>query len=73
MNLHIAPVQHVPEIHPGMNLGECLRGALSRSGLELERHDILAVTQKIVSKAEGRYVDLAKVRRHRERARSAGH
>jgi len=61
MNLHIAPVEHVPEIHPGMNLGECLRDALLRSGLELERHDILAVTQKIVSKAEGRIVDLREV------------
>src|SRR5207253_1090803 len=30
-------------------------------GLELERHDILAVTQKIVSKAEGRIVDLRDV------------
>src|SRR5438132_1089238 len=61
MNLHIAPVEHVPEIHPGMNLGECLRDALLRSGLELERQDILAVTQKIVSKAEGRIVDLREV------------
>ena len=61
MNLHIAPVEHVPEIHPGMNLGECLRDALLRSALELQRHDILAVTQKIVSKAEGRIVDLREV------------
>jgi coenzyme F420-0:L-glutamate ligase/coenzyme F420-1:gamma-L-glutamate ligase len=61
MNLYIAPVEHVPEIHPGMNLGECLRDALRRSSLELERHDILAVTQKIVSKAEGRIVDLRNV------------
>ena len=48
MNLHIAPVEHVPEIHPGMNLGECLRDALLRSGLELERHDILGVTRALV-------------------------
>jgi coenzyme F420-0:L-glutamate ligase/coenzyme F420-1:gamma-L-glutamate ligase len=61
MNLQITPVQYIPEIHPGMNLGESLRDALLRSGLELQRRDILAVTQKIVSKAEGRIVDLREV------------
>lgn len=49
------PVGGLPEVRPGDDLGELLasagRGTL-RSG------DILIVTQKIVSKAEGRLVDL---------------
>jgi coenzyme F420-0:L-glutamate ligase/coenzyme F420-1:gamma-L-glutamate ligase len=61
MSLHIVPVQHVSEIRPGMNLSECLRDALRLSGFELQRNDILAVTQKIISKAEGRIVDLRNV------------
>jgi coenzyme F420-0:L-glutamate ligase/coenzyme F420-1:gamma-L-glutamate ligase len=58
MNLRIDPVQHVPEIHPGMNLGVCLIEAIEASGWTLQSHDVLAVTQKVVSKAEGRVVDL---------------
>ena len=58
MNLQIVPVQHVPEIRPGANLSECLLEAVRLSGFNLQSSDILAVTQKIVSKAEGRIVDL---------------
>src|SRR3989442_12136566 len=58
MNLHIAPVQHLPEIQSGTNLSDCLREAIQASGWDLQARDILAVTQKIVSKAEGRIVDL---------------
>jgi coenzyme F420-0:L-glutamate ligase/coenzyme F420-1:gamma-L-glutamate ligase len=58
MNLRIEPVQHVPEIYTGVNLGDCLKKAIHASGWTLESQDVLAVTQKIVSKAEGRVVDL---------------
>lgn len=56
--LNIAPVHNIPEIRPGMNLAECLRDGINASGLELAAQDILAVTQKVISKAEGRIVDL---------------
>src|SRR5437867_6689987 len=58
MNLQIIPISHVPEIRPGVNLGECLRQGLQASGWELQAQDILAVTQKVISKAEGRIVQL---------------
>jgi coenzyme F420-0:L-glutamate ligase/coenzyme F420-1:gamma-L-glutamate ligase len=61
MRLEIFPVQNVPDIQPGMNLGECLRDAVRTSGFQLQPRDILAVTQKIVSKAEGRVVHLASI------------
>jgi coenzyme F420-0:L-glutamate ligase/coenzyme F420-1:gamma-L-glutamate ligase len=61
MSLWIEPVRHVPEIEPGMNLALCLRMALAASGLELKSGDILAVTQKVISKAEGRLVKLSDV------------
>lgn len=56
--LQFIPVHHVPEIIPGMNLAACLRNGIKESGLEIEKGDIVAVTQKIVSKAEGRIVQL---------------
>jgi coenzyme F420-0:L-glutamate ligase/coenzyme F420-1:gamma-L-glutamate ligase len=61
MKLEILPIDHVPEIRSGMNLGECLREAVRDSGVELQPRDILAVTQKIVSKAEGQIVRLSSV------------
>src|SRR5262245_23595844 len=44
-----------------MNVGELLREGIKASGLEIEAGDILAVTQKIISKAEGRIVNLNEV------------
>src|SRR5438034_10294797 len=61
MNLQIVAVQHVPEIRPGMNLSECLREGVHRCGWNLQPQDILAVTQKAVSKAEGRISRLGDV------------
>jgi len=61
MNLQIVPVQHVPEIYPGTNLSSCLQEAVRLSGWDLQARDVLAVTQKIVSKAEGRIVDLSRI------------
>lgn len=61
MKLEILPIGHVPDIQPGMNLGERLSAAIEISGFRLLETDVLAVTQKIVSKAEGRVVSLTAV------------
>jgi coenzyme F420-0:L-glutamate ligase/coenzyme F420-1:gamma-L-glutamate ligase len=62
MSLRIDPVHHIPEILPGMDLAQCLRDGLASSGLKLvEKGAILAVTQKVISKSEGRLVQLSKV------------
>jgi coenzyme F420-0:L-glutamate ligase/coenzyme F420-1:gamma-L-glutamate ligase len=55
----IAPLDGIPGIEPGDDLAALLIAALERKGLGLRRRDILVVTSKIVSKAEGRYLDLA--------------
>ena len=44
---------------PGDDLARLLADAVQAAGLKPERHDVLMVTQKIVSKAEGRCVELA--------------
>jgi coenzyme F420-0:L-glutamate ligase/coenzyme F420-1:gamma-L-glutamate ligase len=54
-------VDGMPEIQPGDDLGELLVGACANQQAPLEDGDVLVVTQKIVSKAEGRVVDLRTV------------
>jgi coenzyme F420-0:L-glutamate ligase/coenzyme F420-1:gamma-L-glutamate ligase len=54
-NLEILPVEGIPEIQPGDGLPEVVSRA---AGENLCAGDILVVTHKIVSKAEGRLVDL---------------
>jgi coenzyme F420-0:L-glutamate ligase / coenzyme F420-1:gamma-L-glutamate ligase len=51
----------ISEIHPGDDLGEIIAEALRSSAIGLRADDVLVVTQKIVSKAEGRIVELASV------------
>jgi coenzyme F420-0:L-glutamate ligase/coenzyme F420-1:gamma-L-glutamate ligase len=51
----------IPEIEAGADLAGCIADALQASGCVLHDRDVLVVAQKIVSKAEGRTVDLATV------------
>lgn len=55
--LEVIPVRGVPEVLPGARLGELIARAADSSGSPLRDGDVLVVTQKIVSKAEGRLVD----------------
>jgi coenzyme F420-0:L-glutamate ligase / coenzyme F420-1:gamma-L-glutamate ligase len=48
-------------VEPGDNLGVIAVEALAANRLMLRDGDVLVVVQKVVSKAEGRYVDLATV------------
>lgn len=49
----------IPEVRPGDDLNAILGDALDASSLAPADDDVLVVTHKIVSKAEGRLVDLA--------------
>lgn len=59
--LTLTAVPHVPHVQPGDNLAELILHALAQANLELADGDVLAIAQKIVSKAEGRLVRLAEV------------
>ncbi|GGF16822.1 coenzyme F420-0:L-glutamate ligase [Subtercola lobariae] len=52
--LAVYAVEGIPEIGAGDSLGELIGDALQASGLAARDGDILVVTSKIVSKAEGR-------------------
>lgn len=53
--------QGIPEIGSGDDLAMIIVGALSATGDTLREADVVVLAQKVVSKAEGRHVDLADV------------
>jgi coenzyme F420-0:L-glutamate ligase/coenzyme F420-1:gamma-L-glutamate ligase len=59
--LELVPLEGFPLVEPGDDLAQLLANALAGNGLALQRGDVLVIAQKIVSKAEGRYVRLAEV------------
>ncbi len=61
MSLTLTPLKHIPFIRQGDNLADILLNALRVTNIELQDDDILVLAQKIVSKAEGRMVNLATV------------
>lgn len=58
MALVLTALKNIPLIHQGDDLAEIILASLSASGPTLEDNDILVLGQKIVSKAEGRMVNL---------------
>jgi coenzyme F420-0:L-glutamate ligase/coenzyme F420-1:gamma-L-glutamate ligase len=61
-SLLLVPMAGFPLVEPGTDLGEVICRLARSRGSELADQDVIVVAQKIVSKAEGRYVDLADVR-----------
>ncbi len=59
--LRLIPIPLADEIRPGDSLADKLVEALRRAKMRLLAGDILVVKHKIVSKAEGRIVDLATI------------
>ncbi len=59
--VQIIGVAGMPEIRPGDDLAALILEAARGQGMDVEDGDVLVVTQKIVSKAEGRLVDLRQV------------
>lgn len=61
MALTIFGVPGLPEITEGSDLAEMIAAAAAADGNSLQGGDIVAITSKVVSKAEGRVVDLTTV------------
>ena len=56
--VHLIPIPGLPEISPGDDLAELISQSCEKGSIEILDGDVLVVTQKIVSKAEGRLVDI---------------
>jgi coenzyme F420-0:L-glutamate ligase/coenzyme F420-1:gamma-L-glutamate ligase len=59
--LTLTALEGIPLVEPGDDLAAHLLEAVAASGEVLRATDVLVVAQKVVSKAEDRYVDLADV------------
>jgi coenzyme F420-0:L-glutamate ligase/coenzyme F420-1:gamma-L-glutamate ligase len=59
--LVMRPVQGLPLISEGDNLADLIAEVLLENQLQLQAGDVLVIAQKIVSKAEGRLVDLREI------------
>jgi coenzyme F420-0:L-glutamate ligase / coenzyme F420-1:gamma-L-glutamate ligase len=60
-SVQLIGLNEVPEVTPGMDLAQIILDAAHASDLALRDDDILIVTHKVVSKAEGRLVNLRDV------------
>src|SRR5215469_4241316 len=60
-SLMLTAIEGLPMIKRGDDLARLIADALSSMALQLQQGDILTVCQKIVSKAEGRLVDLKEI------------
>jgi len=66
MPLTLTPLPKIPLINPGDDLTEILLNSLQAAHLTLDDGDVLVLAQKIVSKAEGRQVNLNTVKPSKE-------
>lgn len=60
--LTLNPLPGIPLVQPGDDLAALIVAAMARHSVSPRERDVLVVAQKVVSKAEGRYVDLRTVR-----------
>ncbi len=58
MSLTITALKNIPLIRQGDDLADILVNSLVQTGIALEDNDILVLAQKIVSKSEGRMIEL---------------
>jgi coenzyme F420-0:L-glutamate ligase/coenzyme F420-1:gamma-L-glutamate ligase len=60
-SISLTAIENIPMIKPGDDLAALIAAGIDRTGLRPEAGDILIVCQKVVSKAEGRLVDLTQI------------
>lgn len=59
--LRVLAVPGIPDVGHGDDLAAVVLGAVAAAGMALQPHDVVVVTHKVVSKAEGRLVHLDSV------------
>ena len=60
-NINIHALEGIPEIQSGDDLGNIIIAGLKKNGSIVKKGDVFVIAQKIISKAEGRVVDLNSV------------
>jgi coenzyme F420-0:L-glutamate ligase/coenzyme F420-1:gamma-L-glutamate ligase len=57
-SITFSAIEGIPLVNKGDDLARLIAGGIEKTGLKLQAGDIVVVCQKVVSKAEGRVVDL---------------
>jgi len=61
LQMSLFALQNIPDIKPGDDIGKIISDCMKREGFLLSDGDIVVVAHKIVSKAEGRLINLSQV------------
>ena len=72
MTLVLTPLKGIPLIHPGDDINNIIINGLIENNIILSEGDIVVVTQKIISKAEGRLINLQQIEPSDEAIKLAG-
>jgi coenzyme F420-0:L-glutamate ligase / coenzyme F420-1:gamma-L-glutamate ligase len=56
--LTLTPIPNFPHVRPGDDVAALLLATLRQAGITLQAGDVVAIAQKVISKAEGRFVNL---------------
>jgi coenzyme F420-0:L-glutamate ligase/coenzyme F420-1:gamma-L-glutamate ligase len=59
--LSLTPLQNIPLIRQNDNLADILLKSLQETNIKLQDDDIIVIAQKVVSKSEGRLINIASV------------
>jgi len=57
-SITLCAIEGIPPVNKGDDLARLIVGGIEKTGLQLQAGDIVVVCQKVISKAEGRVVDL---------------
>ncbi len=61
-SLSLKTLRNIPEIEPGMHIADIIINNIINENLTLSEGDIFVIAQKVISKAENRYVNLKDVK-----------
>jgi coenzyme F420-0:L-glutamate ligase / coenzyme F420-1:gamma-L-glutamate ligase len=60
--LHIIPLPVTEDVTTGDDIGKLILQAASANGVSMQNHDVVVITQKIISKSEGRMINLSTIK-----------
>lgn len=60
--MHIIPLPVKEDVTTGDDIGKLILQAASANGVSMQNHDVVVITQKIISKSEGRMINLSTIK-----------
>ncbi len=60
-HVSLIPLKEIPSVNEGDNIADLILSSISKNGLEVVDGDIFVIAQKIISKSEGRVINIEEV------------